>query len=125
MWCRLEGVSDDRDHALLRPAIRWHNPSMSLAPVLATLETDRLILRHRREGEAAIYRQLWIERDPRVPPHRRISPEGRPTEADIAAQILAEREEPGPGTSSATSSVREATAALVRETASSMIGTGR
>ena len=93
-----EGVSDDRrDHGLLRPAIRWHNASMSPAPVLGTLKPDRLILRHRREGEAAIYRQLWIERDPRVPPHRRISPEGRPTEADIAAQIRAEREESGPG----------------------------
>jgi hypothetical protein len=53
------------------------------APVLDTLETDRLILRHRRVGEAAIYRQLWTERDLRVPPHRRIDPEGRPTVADM------------------------------------------
>ena len=65
--------------------------------VLGALETDRLILRRRRVGEAAIYRQLWTERDPRVPPHRRISPEGRPTEEDIAAQIRAEREESRPG----------------------------
>jgi hypothetical protein len=50
---------------------------MSLVPVLATLETDRLILRLRRVDEAAIYRQLWTERDLRVPLHRRISPEGR------------------------------------------------
>jgi [ribosomal protein S5]-alanine N-acetyltransferase len=70
---------------------------MSLPPVLDTLETDRLILRHRRVGEAAIYRQLWTERDLRVPPHRRIGPEGRPTVEDIAAQIHAERAEPGPG----------------------------
>jgi [ribosomal protein S5]-alanine N-acetyltransferase len=70
---------------------------MSLVPVLDTLETKRLILRHRRVDEAAIYRQLWTERDPRVPPHRRISPEGRPTVEDIAAQILAERGESGPG----------------------------
>jgi RimJ/RimL family protein N-acetyltransferase len=47
--------------------------------------------------EAAVYRQLWTERDPRVPPHRRISPEGRPTEEDIAAQIRAGREDPRPG----------------------------
>ena len=47
--------------------------------------------------EVAIYRQLWAERDPRLPPHRRISPEGRPTEEDIAAQIRAEREESRPG----------------------------
>ena len=47
--------------------------------------------------EAAVYRQLWTERDPRVPPHRRINAEGRPTVEDIAAQIRAEREESGPG----------------------------
>jgi [ribosomal protein S5]-alanine N-acetyltransferase len=65
---------------------------MSPAPVLDTLETDRLTLRHRRVGEAAVYHQLWTERDPRVPPHRRINPEGRPTVADIAAEVRAERE---------------------------------
>jgi len=70
---------------------------MSLVPVLDTLETDRLILRNRRVDEAAIYRQLWTERDPRVPPHRRIDPEGRPTVEDIAAQMRAELEESGPG----------------------------
>jgi ribosomal-protein-alanine N-acetyltransferase len=65
--------------------------------VLDTLETDRLILRHSRAGDAAVYRQMWTERDPRVPPHRRINSEGRPTVADIAAEIRAEREGPGPG----------------------------
>ena len=64
---------------------------------LGTLETDRLILRPCTEDEAAIYRQLWTERDPRVPPHRRIDPEGRPSVEDIAAQIRAELDEPGPG----------------------------
>jgi len=70
---------------------------MPLVRVLDTLETDRLILRRRRVGEAAIYRRLWTERDLRVPAHRRINSEGRPTVEDIAAQIRAEREEPGPG----------------------------
>ena len=70
---------------------------MSLMPVLDILETDRLILRHRRVGEAAIYRQLWTERDLRVPPHRRIDSAGRPTVKDVAAQVRAERGEPGPG----------------------------
>jgi len=70
---------------------------MSPVRVLGTLETDRLILRHRRVDEAAIYRQLWTERDLRVPPHRRINSEGRPTVEDIAAQLRAERAEPGPG----------------------------
>ena len=59
------------------------------------METDRLVLRRSRVDDAAIYRQLWTERDPRVPPHRRINAEGRPTIADIAAQISAESDEPG------------------------------
>src|SRR5580692_3442188 len=70
---------------------------MSPVRVLDTLETDRLILRHRRVGEAAIYRQLWTERDLRVPPHRRINSEGRPTVEDIAAQVRTELGELGPG----------------------------
>lgn len=51
------------------------------------LETDRLILRRAYVDDAPVYRQLWTERDPRVPPHRRISLDGRPTVEDIAAQI--------------------------------------
>lgn len=70
---------------------------MSLVPVLDTLETDRLILRHRRADEAAVYRQLWVERDPRVPPHRRLTPDGYPTVEEIAAQLRADDQSPGPG----------------------------
>jgi [ribosomal protein S5]-alanine N-acetyltransferase len=69
---------------------------MSLEPVLDTLETDRLILRRSTVNDAVVYRQMWTERDPWVPPHRRISPEGRPTVEDVAARIRAERAEPGP-----------------------------
>jgi len=65
--------------------------------VLDTLETERLILRPRRVSETAIYHQLWTERDPRVPPHRRINPDGRPTVADVAAQLRAELQASGPG----------------------------
>jgi ribosomal-protein-alanine N-acetyltransferase len=70
---------------------------VSLVPVLDTLETDRLILRQRRVDEAAIYRQLWTERDPRVPPHRRVRPDGRPADEDIAAEIRAAYDESRPG----------------------------
>ena len=70
---------------------------MSPAPVLNTLETDRLTLRRQRVSDAAIYRQLWTERDVRVPPHRRINLEGRPTEEDIATQIGKENEASRPG----------------------------
>ena len=65
--------------------------------LLDDLETPRLILRRRRVDEAAIYRQLWVERDRRAPPHRQIDPEGRPTVEDIAAFVRAEREESRPG----------------------------
>jgi RimJ/RimL family protein N-acetyltransferase len=69
----------------------------SPAGLLDTLETRHLILRKRRADEAAIYRRLWTERDPRVPPQREIDAEGRPTVEDIAAEIRAEREQARPG----------------------------
>lgn len=64
---------------------------------MARLDTDRLILRDRRSSEADVYRLLWSERDPRVPAHRRIDAQGRPSVADIASRVLAERENPGLG----------------------------
>jgi RimJ/RimL family protein N-acetyltransferase len=72
-------------------------PGMVDRHLLDRLETDRLTLRRRHVSEAVTYRQLWLERDPRVPPHRRIDAAGRPTVDDIAGQIRAERERPGPG----------------------------
>ena len=42
------------------------------------LETDRLVLRPLRVAEAALQRELWSERNPRVPPHRRIDEDGNP-----------------------------------------------
>jgi ribosomal-protein-alanine N-acetyltransferase len=51
------------------------------------LETDRLLLRPWRVSEAAVQRELWTERDPRVPPHRRIDADGHPTVADIEEWI--------------------------------------
>ena len=53
------------------------------------LETDRLLLRPWRVAEAVIQREMWVERDPRVPPNRRIDAEGRPTVADFAEAIRA------------------------------------
>jgi len=55
------------------------------------LETDRLLLRPWRVSEAAIQRELWTERDPRVPAHRRIDADGHPTVADIEEWIRAAR----------------------------------
>ena len=51
------------------------------------LETDRLLLRPWRVAEAVIQREMWVERDPRVPPHRRIDADGRPTIADFEEAI--------------------------------------
>jgi RimJ/RimL family protein N-acetyltransferase len=51
------------------------------------LETGRLLLRPWRVTEAVVQRELWIERDPRVPPHRRVDADGRPTVADLEEWI--------------------------------------
>lgn len=53
------------------------------------LDSDRLRLRAWRVCEAAIQRELWTERDPRVPAHRRIDADGRPTIADFEEAIRA------------------------------------
>jgi ribosomal-protein-alanine N-acetyltransferase len=52
-----------------------------------TMTTARLLLRPWRVAEAGVQRELWTERDPRVPPHRRIDADGRPTLADIEESI--------------------------------------
>lgn len=57
----------------------------------AALETDRLLLRPWRVDEADVMRELWTERDPRVPPHRRIDAEGHPTIAELENHIRARR----------------------------------
>lgn len=51
------------------------------------LETDRLLLRRWRVSDAALQRELWTERDARVPPHRRIDADGHPTLADLEDRI--------------------------------------
>lgn len=51
------------------------------------LETGRLLLRPWRVAEAVVLRELWTERDPRVPPHRRIDADGHPTVADLEESI--------------------------------------
>lgn len=55
------------------------------------LETGRLLLRPWRVAEAVVLRELWTERDPRVPPHRRIGADGRPTVADLEESIRTDR----------------------------------
>ncbi|MEU8897290.1 GNAT family N-acetyltransferase [Nocardia sp. NPDC048505] len=51
------------------------------------LETSRLLLRPWQVFEAVVQRELWTERDPRVPPHRRIDADGHPTVAELEDSI--------------------------------------
>ena len=51
------------------------------------LETGRLLLRPWRVAEAVVLHQLWTERDPRVPPHRRIDADGHPTVTGLEDSI--------------------------------------
>jgi RimJ/RimL family protein N-acetyltransferase len=51
------------------------------------LETERLLLRPWRVAEAVIQREMWVERDPRVPPHRRIDADGHPAVAAFEEAI--------------------------------------
>lgn len=55
------------------------------------LETDRLLLRPWRAADATVQRELWTERDPRVPPHRRIDAAGNPTVEALEERIRAGR----------------------------------
>jgi RimJ/RimL family protein N-acetyltransferase len=57
------------------------------AGIEVVLETERLLLRPWRVSEAAIQRELWAERDARVPPHRRIDADGHPTVAELEERI--------------------------------------
>lgn len=64
-------------------------------PRIPPLTTERLTLRDQRVDDAAVFRQLWTERDLRVPPHRRLDSQDRPTADDIATGIRAGISEPG------------------------------
>ena len=55
------------------------------------LDTERLLLRPWRVDEAALQREMWIERDPRVPPHRRIDADGHPAIADFEEAIRSDQ----------------------------------
>lgn len=61
------------------------------------LETRRLLLRPWRVGDAAFHRRLWAERDPRVPAHRRLTPDGHPTIAELEQWSRSSGQVPAPG----------------------------
>lgn len=68
-----------------------------LSRIEGVFETDRLLLRPWRLSDATLQRELWTERDPRVPPHRRISTDGHPTLEDIEDLIRRDDRHPFPG----------------------------
>jgi [ribosomal protein S5]-alanine N-acetyltransferase len=51
------------------------------------LETERLVLRRCLVSDAGLMRELWGQRDQRVPPHRRLSEDGHPTVEEIAERL--------------------------------------
>jgi ribosomal-protein-alanine N-acetyltransferase len=68
---------------------------MALEQLPGILMTERLVLRPLEPGDAGVMRQLWSERDERVPPHRRLDDEGRPTVEELAARLRAEAPDSG------------------------------
>ncbi|TCK64563.1 GNAT family N-acetyltransferase [Curtobacterium sp. PhB136] len=64
---------------------------------METLETERLRLRPWRVEDAPLHRRLWAERDPRVPAHRRLSPDGHPTVAELEDWVRRDEHLPTPG----------------------------
>ncbi len=54
-----------------------------------TSSTSRLTLRPWRAADAVTYRELWLQRDPRVPAGRRVDADGRPDLADLQQRIRA------------------------------------
>lgn len=64
---------------------------------MSALETERLLLRPWRSTDAAFHRRLWAERDPRVPPHRRLAADGHPTVADLEEWARGYDQTPAPG----------------------------
>ncbi|WP_419817511.1 GNAT family N-acetyltransferase [Glaciibacter flavus] len=63
----------------------------------SVLQTARLLLRPWRITDASFHRQLWSERDPRVPAHRRITLDGHPTLSELEKWIMAYEPVPAPG----------------------------
>jgi len=66
---------------------------MTAAPLPARIETARLLLRPLGPGDADVVHRLWTERDPRVPPERRVDGDGHPTRDEVRARLAVQAEE--------------------------------
>ncbi|MFT2750286.1 GNAT family N-acetyltransferase [Clavibacter sp. Sh2036] len=57
------------------------------------LETARLRLRPLRPADADLVHRLWVERDPRHPPHRRVDAAGHPSRDEVRDRLTVQEEE--------------------------------
>lgn len=57
------------------------------------MQTQRLVMRPWIVEDAGFHRELWTERDPRVPAHRRIDAEGHPTILELKEWIRTDASE--------------------------------
>jgi RimJ/RimL family protein N-acetyltransferase len=66
---------------------------MTASPLPELLETARLRLRPLGPSDVDVVHRLWAERDPRLPAHRRVDDEGRPTREEVRDRLTVQREE--------------------------------
>jgi RimJ/RimL family protein N-acetyltransferase len=69
---------------------RYRRDVGSFRPMCDDLETSRLRLRRSGVEDSQAVRELWLERDPRVPSQRRVDHLGRPSLEDMQQRITAE-----------------------------------
>lgn len=77
-----------------------HNPDMQRDGLLSEqtdFHTKRLRLRPWENTDVEFHRQLWEERDERVPASRRITTDGHPTVAEMQGWLRTYRPIPTPG----------------------------
>src|SRR5690606_4609154 len=90
-------MSEECSRCCIPPHGSWLTCAMRDESMMSGLRTRRLVLRRQEARDAAVFHQLWTERDPRVPAHRRLDAYGHPTVDEIAAHIAGERAVEGPG----------------------------
>ncbi|OUE19179.1 Acetyltransferase (GNAT) family protein [Clavibacter michiganensis] len=66
---------------------------MTASPLPVRLETARLRLRPLGPADAELVHRLWVERDPRHPPHRRVDGEGHPSLGEVRDRLVVQEEE--------------------------------
>lgn len=83
----------------VRPRVRHttHLDRQATRQKQGGFRSERLRLRRWKIADAAFHRQLWEERDERVPARRRITSDGHPTLAEMQTWLRAYKQTPEPG----------------------------